>query len=501
MKGSLRKIARTFNLAIAVAILAIAFASNPSAFAEPPNAAPSAAQLAGAPINTKDIVDRLNRELGIDLEATTSGWQHELDQVESNLGRPSLRYSDLNRFRDALQKVRSQLNDVARRLQPRLEADKTRMNLLGPAPGAGQPPEVEQVAIERAELNYHFGLLSAGQGAANSANLRIDTLLNAIQDVRRKNFASALFQPIPGLYSHETWAELPRDLPAAIRNIHDLIASWWNDVSDPADVMRIAVGALLAALVLSWLSSRLVRRLRRNDAAEPPFWQRASVAAGVLFVRALPVVGPIVVLYGMVASMEALPERVDWLFYLTLQSIVIVCTVGALASAVFAPRAQRWRLVPISDAAAIRLCGLVILLAIVYSLATLLYAMTRLIQAPLALTIAVSLPSSLLLAGLVVAVLRTPIGRSEDAASPKLLKPIRIAAWAIVSAVVVCALTGYLPLARFLARQMIVTSSILAVVYLLLLWVDGFAQGLSDDGTVVGGWLRKTAGLEPARRV
>ncbi|MBO0756840.1 MAG: mechanosensitive ion channel family protein, partial [Bradyrhizobiaceae bacterium] len=113
----------------------------------------------------------------------------------------------------------------------------------------------------------------------------------------------------------------------------------------------------------------------------------------------------------------------------------------------------------------------------------------------------VSLPSSLLLAGLGVAVLRTPIGRSEDAASPKLLKAIRIAAWAIVSAVVVCALTGYLPLARFLARQMIVTSSILAVVYLLLLWVDGFAQGLSDDGTVVGGWLRKTAGLEPARRV
>jgi potassium-dependent mechanosensitive channel len=45
-----------------------------------------------------------------------------------------------------------------------------------------------------------------------------------------------------------------------------------------------------------------------------------------------------------------------------------------------------------------------------------------------------------------------------------------------------------------------VTSSILSVVYLLLLWVDGFAQGFSDDGTVVGTWLRKTVGLEPARR-
>ena len=71
---------------------------------------------------------------------------------------------------------------------------------------------------------------------------------------------------------------------------------------------------------------------------------------------------------------------------------------------------------------------------------------------------------------------------------------------AIVGAIVVCALTGYLALARFLAQQLVVTGSILAVVYLVLLWVDGFTQGLSDDGTVVGAWLRKTAGLERARR-
>jgi small-conductance mechanosensitive channel len=48
--------------------------------------------------------------------------------------------------------------------------------------------------------------------------------------------------------------------------------------------------------------------------------------------------------------------------------------------------------------------------------------------------------------------------------------------------ILVCAIAGYLPLARFLSQQLIVTGSILAFVYLLLLWVDGFAQGLSDDG-------------------
>ena len=69
---------------------------------------------------------------------------------------------------------------------------------LGAAPATGAPPEPEQAA-RCAELNYHLGLLSAAEATVNSSNLRIDNLLDKIQDVPRKNFTSALFQPIPGL--------------------------------------------------------------------------------------------------------------------------------------------------------------------------------------------------------------------------------------------------------------------------------------------------------------
>jgi small-conductance mechanosensitive channel len=64
----------------------------------------------------------------------------------------------------------------------------------------------------------------------------------------------------------------------------------------------------------------------------------------------------------------------------------------------------------------------------------------------------------------------------------------------------VCALGGYLALSRFLAQQLIVTGSILAFVYLLLLWVDGFMQGLGDDSAATGHWLKERAGLEQRRR-
>lgn len=449
-------------------------------------------------INTANIVKRVNGELGIDLEATTKGWQRDLDRLESDLARPRLRYSELNRYRDELQRIHSETDDVFNRIQPQLDADRAQMKLLGPAPAADQPPEPEQAALGRAELNYHFGLLSAGQGAINSTNLRIDNLLSKIQEIRRKNFASALFQPIPGVYAYDTWANLPDYVPQAAEKLRELIADWWRDVQDRSDIARVGIEAFLMSLLLSFASWRGVRRLRRRkEAGEPPYWRRASSAAGVIFLRAVPVVIPVVFLYGMIASAETLPERIDWLFYLTAQSIVIVFAVAALVTTAFAPGAPQWRLIATSDAHARRICALVVLLSFIYSVTSLLYVVTRLVQAPFALTIAVALPSSLLVAGLVVALLRTMRTSVDDAApSARLFRAIRLVAWAIVATVVVCALTGYLALARFLAQQLIVTGSILALVYLLLLWVDGFAQQLSDDSTVVGRWLKQTAKLQ-----
>jgi hypothetical protein len=134
------------------------------------------------------------------------------------------------------------------------------------------------------------------------------------------------------------------------------------------------------------------------------------------------------------------------------------------------------------------------------SLTSSLYGVT-LVHAPFALTIAVAVPSSLLLSGIVVALLRTTReGRFG-----------RGAVRAIVSrhprnrrGDVVCALTGYLPLARFLAQQLIVTGSILALVYLLLLWVDGFVQGLGDARPCLPiprtGWLNRRRSTSSRRR-
>ena len=429
--------------------------------------------------------------------------KHELDRLESALQKPRLRYSELNDLRDELQRVRAGIEDFWKRLEPRLAAAKDQVALLGPAPAASQPPEPEQAALNRAGLNYLFGLLSAGQAAVHSANLRIDQLINTIQDIRRKNFTTSLLQPVPGIYSYQTWANLPDYVPSATSRVRDLLVEWWDSVRDQNEVLLIGFEAILLWLVLTIAAWHGVHRLRRwGHDGEPPFWRRASSAAGVILLRILPVVAPIMFLYGMIAETHALPERVDWIFYSTAQSIIIIFAVNALVTTVFAPWSSQWRLIPASDRAAARICGLILTLAIAYGVTTLIYVVTRIVQAPFALTVAVTFPSSLLLAAIIVAILLTPLDGQHQERMPSLrwLTALRIPIWITVAAIVVCALGGYLALSRFLAQQLIVTGSILSFVYLLLLWVDGLMHGLGDDSAATGLWLKERAGLEQRRR-
>src|SRR6516165_842324 len=80
------------------------------------------------------------------------------------------------------------------------------------------------------------------------------------------------------------------------------------------------------------------------------------------------------------------------------------------------------------------------------------------------------------------------------------LTALRMPTWIAIAGIVVSALAGYLALSQFLAQQLVVTGSILALVYLLLLWVDGFTQALADDSAASGRWLEHRVGLGQRRR-
>src|SRR5438067_312725 len=121
MIDHLRKSAGALAIVWALTSLAAAVAhSTPAAAQAPadaasatPAAASQAAPAAAAPqINKAEITARANGEAGLDMQAVIAAWQRDLDRFEAELRDRKLRYSELNEFRDELQRVRSEAEDL-----------------------------------------------------------------------------------------------------------------------------------------------------------------------------------------------------------------------------------------------------------------------------------------------------------------------------------------------------------------------------------------------------
>ncbi len=489
-----------------------AIAQNPPAKAAQPAAAP-APTVAPAPvqpakpappqINTAEINKRANESVGSDIPAKVKGWQKSLDKIEENLRKPNLTYTDLNNYRDELLKVRAEGEEFWKKLEPPLGGVTEQVEKLPPVPAQDQPPETEQAAQLRADLNYYLGVLKSARSSLDATHFRVDQLIASIQDTRRKIFTSNLFQPAPGVYSAQTWENVPAYADMAASKVTGVVEDWWNGLSDQKEVIYFAEIALGLFLALGFLGWRGVRWLRAwPDAGDPPFWRRASAAAGVILLTSAPVVIPLVFLYNAVDQAEHMSDQIGRLFYSGSRSLVIITVVSSLMAAVLSPGAPQWRLIPATDKAAVRVSALVLTAVLIYGITTFVYSATRIVQAPLSLTLAIALPSNLIVALLVAGILKTHLrnGEPEKLPSVNWLRILRAPIWAICIAIVITALSGYLALSRFIAQQLIVTGSILGLVYLLLLWADGFAQSIGDETSAVGAWLKNTAALDQERR-
>ncbi len=492
----------------ALAAFAIVTVSHEGAIAQSPAPQPAPAAVAQPAkpfvpqVDTAAIHKRANESVGADIDVQIKGWQTSLDKLEEAMRKPNPTYTTLNGYRDELLKLRADAEDFWKKLEPPLTSIEDQVQKLPPAPAQDQPPESEQAAQLRADLTYQLGLLKSARGSLDATHFRINQQINSIQDIRRKLFTTSLFQPVPGVYSDKTWEHGLDNANLAATNVQNVVKYWWADVRDREHLTHLAAVALGLALALGLLGWFGVGRLRTwSEAGDPPFWKRASTAAGVILLRSAPAILPAVFLYNAFEQAEPLPERVASLFYSACRSLITISVVHALMITVLSPKAPQWRLLPMSDKAATRISGLVLALVLLYGAETFLYSAARIVQAPFSLTLALALPSNLIVAALVAAILKTPlqVGRVDGMPTLNWLGALRFPIWIIAIAIVATALSGYLALSRFIAQQLIVTGSILALVYLLLLWVEGFAQSMSEESSAVGRWLNNL-GLDRDRR-
>jgi potassium efflux system protein len=464
--------------------------------AQPPAPAPVAQQPAPPSYNEAD------REMGVDVNAKIADWSGELDRIDKELDNKALRYRDLDRNRERLDALRGEMSGLIDGLRPKVDSFRQQVDSLGPAPGKDQPPEPEAVAKQRADWTATLGSLTVAQNAIEAARLRTGQIINKIQDIRRRRFTERLFERVPEAHAWQTWQNAPAQMVYAIGQAGQAVANWWMLEDTPGDVAFTLFVAAVMALLLTFVSRRgahQVRFWRGQD--QPPFWRRGAGAAWLILLRALPIVAPVTFLYFALHKQELLPADVDRLAYSAMRAILIVTVVITLVTTALAPRHPEWRLIPTSDGSARRVRRLVVALALVYALNLFLGTVRSVAFAPFSVTVAQSCISSIVIALLVMAILRTKLrpANIEGATELNWLRGLRIPIWATALLILFTATAGYISLARFLSAQLIVTGTILAIVYLMMVWIDAFGQSISDENAVTGRWLMSTFRCEKRR--
>ena len=488
--------------AIFTAMSASAMAQNPQPGAAQPAAAAAPSPAVQAPkINQAAIVKKASDATGIEVDARIKHWREDLDRIEQAMRDPKAAYATLNDLRTALFALRSDAEAFWKKLEPALASAADNVQALPPAPAQDQAPEPEQSAIYRAETNAYHAYLNSARGALDGTHSRISKALGHLLDIRRSRVASNLFQRSPGTFLPETWLSAPGQILELTAKVQGAVAAWW-DTQDDDQILPLAGLAFAMWLGLSVTGLVGVRRLRCCEDGEPPFWRRASDAAGIILLRSLPVILPLVFLFTAVEGVAPLPNDISWLFYSGTRAIIVIVVVNALVSTALSPSDHRWRLIPASNAAAVRISGLMLTVALIYGAATFLQTSAYLFKAPDSPKLALILFPNTIIAVLVVAILLTPLRseRVEGLPSASWLRILRLPIWLLALAIVASATAGYLQLSRFITQQLIVTGAILTIVYLLLLWADGIAQAMGNESSAIGRWLSATAHFDQGSR-
>jgi potassium efflux system protein len=474
-----------------------------NADATPPADAAPAAQAPLSPPQSPVAPDHLR---------PLSDWGVTLDRIELLLAEPSVSDRTLADARREITALEASIESHIRKLRPRLAIARSQAERMGAPPAPAQAPESAAIAQQRSALADNLAQLTSAMNASEAAFLRAENLAEQIREVRRRDFQDRVLQRAPSPLSPDLWRQVAEDIPAGVGRL-DVLAAEWRGAPGRERFLTAVLGALALTTLLSLLAWRGILRYRHWRQPEAPSeWRRVSSAGWVIALRALPSLAGASLVMLAVRHGGLLPGRLERLVETTLFAIMVVVAVHAVSKTVLAVNRSIWRLLPLADKAAWQLYRRIMALALVFGGDRIAAALGEAADMPFSLSLAQSSISSVAYAALIISILliRTPAegGKAGDSQTESSKAGggkigrfyVRLPLWLVAVTILAAAALGYVALARFIAGQLIVISTILTIAYLFIVWASAFGQSLSDDSTPAGRWAGERLMREPRRR-
>ena len=508
--GALIRLVLIFWLAVAGAALPVATqAQTPAPNAD---ASQAAAQSTAPPPVPPSVVPPSIEALSAELDTADD----QLHAVSKDLRDRSLDEGAFHKAIAAIPPVKTQLNDALSELSPRLESIDARLAELGPAPAAGAPAEPSDIAHNRATLSRFRGIVDADIKRSRFLLVEADQLSTALSERARMLFSARLWMRSASVLSPALWEGFFTALPGDLAKLgalfgderRQLAATSRGALSAPLWI----VGAVLAILILIPFRLILSAFGYRVAAHSMPNTRlrRSALAVWIVLVCALTPLLSGLVLRTAVGGVGGLTPAFSRLVAGLIRALFVGAGVEALGRATLSPDRPSWRLAPIPDAVVAKLAPFPGLIGLSSALAYAVAAANAAAGSSASTTAAGDCVTVLLeLAALAVTLIS--LGRARDerlaaaAEHPEEERPqgalpwvvVAILAWLSLAASFVAVLTGYLALASFIMRETIWIGMILAVLFLLIRFVDDLFPTLLSPDRYIGRSIRIAIGFSP----
>ncbi len=422
---------------------------------------------------------------------------------------------ELQRLRTNVEQIIYESTATAEGLRPQLAEVKSQIEKLGPPPGANQPPESATVVAERARLNAIAGALDGAVKTTELAWVRAKQLIDRITVMRYQIFARNLFERRMSPLLPAMWSDVGDRMPAIIGRSKYYGGDWLTWVGRKATAVAGVIAGALAAGLLIWLAVQQMV-VRRRDRVEgiPSFFDRITSAAKVAPARMLAPAAVAILLYTDFDTLELWFSPWERTAEIALQGWLIYIVGAILASVALAPRQPRWRLIPVDDRTASHLLLFVKAILAVYIVDTVLVEFGRAIYVPLVITVAQSFITNIATAVLLILLLLTPFVpqtgplRAVNGLDQLNIDPvsrhaplwIKLPMWLLALAIIVSSIVGYVALGRFIAQQIVLTGTVLAIAGLFYLAVRAVTRERGGERSRVGVLLESRFGIDSARQ-
>ncbi|WP_026363248.1 DUF3772 domain-containing protein [Methylopila sp. M107] len=439
----------------------------------------------------------------------------ELDRIEGRLQDANLGDAELGDLRSRVDPMTESLEAAIAALQPQLTAADARVAQIGPKPKDGDPAESPETAKERDAQTAARQKVDEAIKRGGLIKVEAQQVGDQITQRRRALLAGRLFVPSRSIADPTLWTDVANETPRDLRSVGALWDEFRGRVSsnlDKTDIGTMAA-ALAAALLLLFPVRRWTANFGERLVARQSPKSRLRRSATALFRLVATTLAPLLAalcVYLALKNVGWLPPRAEPLALTMVRASGFLGFAHGMMKALLAPGRPSWRLVELSDEAVdvIKLQPLIV--AMVFVTGRIVEMFNQAIVASLSASIAAAGLFALLNAGTFALAIRrlraaqlhgtgeagAPAPAQEGGVHP-LLFAYRFVILAAITVVLIALVVGYVPLAQFLANQVIWVTAVLWLAYLLMRVVDDFFTTALSSESRFGRSFGEGLGVRP----